>query len=357
MTLCELCGSYIVNITYLLIYIKQQSLYKAFENMFHMNMFEEMNRLGRERTPFVFIVSYDMSEIRVFPEDTAAGESVLYDFNGISNLSLKKHSDYSPALSSIRLVSFERYSKAFNYVQKQERAGNSYLVNLTFPGEIELSCDLDLIFHAASAKYRLLYKDQFTVFSPERFILIENNKVSTCPMKGTISADIPGAYAKILSDEKEKAEHITVVDLLRNDLGRIGKNIRVEKFRYIDRINTYDRGSLLQVSSLITADIESSWHSEIGWILKEVLPAGSVTGAPKRKTCEIIREAEKYARGFYTGIMGIYDGNILDSAVMIRFIEKTENGYVYKSGGGITIYSDCRKEYEELKDKIYVPFS
>lgn len=325
--------------------------------MFHMNMFEEMNRLGRERKPFVFIVSYDMSEIMIFPEETALEESVLYDFNGISNLMQKKLADCSPAFGSVRPVPFERYSRAFNYVQEQERAGNSYLVNLTFPGEIELSCDIEGIFHAASAKYRLLYKDRFTVFSPERFVSIENNKVTTCPMKGTISADIPGAYEKILSDEKEKAEHITVVDLLRNDLGRIGKNIRVEKFRYIERINTYDRGSLLQVSSLITADLESSWHSEIGSILKELLPAGSVTGAPKKKTCEIIKEAEKYARGFYTGIMGKYDGNILDSAVMIRFIEDTGNGYVYKSGGGITIYSDCRKEYQELKDKIYVPFS
>lgn len=320
-------------------------------------MYEEMNRLGSERKPFVFIINYDMSEIIILPADLAADESVFYDFNGRSNISEKRMSDCRPLIKSVKPVSFERYSKAFKFVQEQEKEGNSYLANLTFPSEIECGCQLDQIFHSASARYRLLYKDRFTVFSPERFISIENNKVSTCPMKGTISADLPDSYEKIISDEKEMAEHITVVDLLRNDLGRIGRNINVEKFRYIERINTYDRGSLLQVSSLVTADLGKEWHSNIGSIFREVLPAGSVTGAPKRKTCEIIRDAENYDRGFYTGVMGYYDGNILDSAVMIRFIEKTGKGYIYKSGGGITIYSDCRKEYEELKDKIYVPFS
>ena len=89
----------------------------------------------------------------------------------------------------------------------------------------------------------------------------------------------------------------------------------------------------------------------------KLLPACSITGAPKVKTCEIIREAEKYERGFFTGVFGIFDGVKLESAVMIRFIENTSNGLVYKSGGGITCFSNAKKEYQEMIDKVYIPFA
>ena len=64
---------------------------------------------------------------------------------------------------------------------------------------------------------------------------------------------------------------------------------------------------------------------------------------------------ENYDRGFFSGVFGVYDGEILDSGVMIRFIEKTEGGYIYKSGGGITLESDVKSEYNELLDKVYLP--
>ena len=87
-----------------------------------------------------------------------------------------------------------------------------------------------------------------------------------------------------------------------------------------------------------------------------MLPAGSITGAPKKKTVEIIREAETYRRGFYTGVMGYFDGNNLDSGVLIRFLEQGEdNRMIFKSGGGITFQSDVNDEYDEMKKKVYVP--
>jgi len=88
-----------------------------------------------------------------------------------------------------------------------------------------------------------------------------------------------------------------------------------------------------------------------------LLPAGSITGAPKNKTVEIIRSTETYERGFYTGVFGVFDGCNMDSAVMIRFIERTPEGYVYKSGGGITAFSKVEDEYNEILEKIYVPIS
>jgi para-aminobenzoate synthetase component 1 len=94
----------------------------------------------------------------------------------------------------------------------------------------------------------------------------------------------------------------------------------------------------------------------LGDIIATLLPAGSISGAPKRKTVEIIHEAEQGPRGFYSGVCGIFDGSNLDSAVMIRFIGKENGKFVYRSGGGITINSIARKEYQELIDKVYVPF-
>ena len=171
-------------------------------------------------------------------------------------------------------------------------------------------------------------------------------------MKGTIDASVPDAERSILNDEKEMAEHSTIVDLIRNDLSMVSENVHVSKFRYIDRIYT-NEGDILQVSSEITGKLREGYR--LGDIITKMLPAGSVTGAPKNETLRIIKECEQYDRGWYTGVFGIFDGQSLDSSVMIRFIEKNGNGYIYKSGGGITCLSDPEKEYYELISKVYVP--
>jgi para-aminobenzoate synthetase component 1 len=134
----------------------------------------------------------------------------------------------------------------------------------------------------------------------------------------------------------------------------VAKEVHVENFRYIDRVRTHEK-DLLQVSSRIAGCLPDNWRRNIGTIMFTLLPAGSVTGAPKRKTVEIIRSVETYERGYYTGVVGLYDGNMMESAVMIRFIEKSGEGMVYKSGGGITVFSKVETEYQELIDKVYVP--
>jgi para-aminobenzoate synthetase component 1 len=101
--------------------------------------------------------------------------------------------------------------------------------------------------------------------------------------------------------------------------------------------------------------LPENYASKIGDILFSMLPAGSVSGAPKKKTVEIIREAENYEREYYTGIFGIFDGKNLDSCVLIRFIENQNGRLVYKSGGGITFMSRAETEYEEMLEKVYVP--
>jgi para-aminobenzoate synthetase component 1 len=175
-------------------------------------------------------------------------------------------------------------------------------------------------------------------------------------MKGTIDASIPNAREKILNDEKELAEHTTIVDLIRNDLSIVSEYVDVEEFRFVEEISTNQK-NLLQVSSRISGELPSIYHSRIGEIIFNLLPAGSISGAPKKRTVEIIKEAESYNRGYYTGVFGIFDGKNLDSAVMIRFIEKDNDRLIYKSGGGITFQSNPLLEYQELIDKVYLPIN
>ena len=312
--------------------------------------FAEISRLAKAGTPFLFIVSYDKSQIITRPLDSLgdiryameAGNGKRKTGNG--SFVLKK----SP-------VSFGRYKAAFDRVIEEIRAGNTYLLNLTFSTPIQTDATLETIFEAAEAPYKLLLPDRFVCFSPEPFVTINaEGTIRTYPMKGTIDAAIPDAEAKILSDEKEMAEHVMVVDLLRNDLGIVGHQVRVEKFRYVDRIATGDK-TLLQVSSRIRAKLTPDWPARLGEILDRMLPAGSVTGTPKKRTCDIIDKIESHERGFFTGVFGVFDGQSLQSAVMIRFIEKTPEGLLYKSGGGITIDSDARAEFREMIDKVYLP--
>jgi len=210
------------------------------------------------------------------------------------------------------------------------------------------------IYSLANAHYKLRFKDKFVCFSPEKFIQIQSDKIHTYPMKGTIDSSIEDAKNKILNDKKEMAEHIMVVDLLRNDLSIVATDVQVEEFRYITEIEAGDK-KLLQVSSHISGIVGKDWHENIGTILKSLLPAGSISGAPKKSTLEIIENVEEYERGFFSGVFGLYDGKKLDSGVMIRFIENTQEGYIYKSGGGITLDSEAKLEYNELQDKIYLP--
>ena len=314
--------------------------------------FNAMNRLGASRTPFLFIISYDKSNIFAQPLESLDSD-IFYKLEAWRNYPVKKRE--VPFYLTKSPVDFQTYAVSMEKILTEIRAGNTYLLNLTFKTPVESNLSLREIFTYARAKFKLCFKEEFICFSPERFVEIENNTIATYPMKGTIDADIPDAENTILHNEKEMAEHVMIVDLMRNDLGIIGTNVTVEKFRYIDRIQAGNK-ELLQVSSKITATLPSRWHTAIGTLLDNITPAGSITGTPKKKTIEIIEEVEEDKRGFYTGIFGIFDGRSLRSSVMIRFIEKQEETLLYRSGGGITIDSIPQEEYTELLDKIYLPF-
>ncbi len=313
-----------------------------------------MNALGAAGVPFLCVVDFTLQHPFVLPLNEISPDDLLYDFNSVTNIADTASTPH--IIFEKQPVSFEEYRKKYDNVLNNIKDGNSYLLNLTFPTPIKLNCTLKEVALRSRAKYRLWYKDSFVVFSPEVFVTMRNGRISSFPMKGTIDASIPDADRKILADEKETAEHITIVDLIRNDLSIVAKNVEVEEFRYVDYIKT-NQNDLLQVSSRISGDLPDDYAAQIGDILFALLPAGSVTGAPKKKTVDIILETENYGRGYYTGVAGIFDGSNFDSCVLIRYIEKTETGYVFKSGGGITCFSDAEKEYAEMIQKVYLPFT
>jgi len=310
--------------------------------------FKDIDNLAKERIPFLFISDFEAKELKVIPLDELAGHDVEFCID--ENYTMLEHEHFLEKTP----LKFEKYKKKFDCVIEEIKKGDTYLLNLTQPTKIKTSLSLKQIYKKANARYKLRYKDKFVCFSPERFISIKDTKIHTYPMKGTIDASMPHAKDKILANEKEMAEHIMVVDLLRNDLSIVADEVRVERFRYITKIEAGDK-KLLQVSSHISGKLDSSWHLKLGAILEALLPAGSISGTPKKSTLDIIKKIEGYERGCFSGVFGVFDGNSFDSGVMIRFIEKTKNGFVYKSGGGITLQSDAKLEYNELLDKIYLP--
>jgi para-aminobenzoate synthetase component 1 len=309
----------------------------------------KLNKWGKEKTAFVFLIDFECKKPLCWrlDENTTVFK---YDFNGFTNI--KKVPKNSKALQFERHPeSFEIYKERFEKVKRQIEYGNSFLVNLTTETPIETNFSLGEIFESVKAKYSCWLQNEFVCFSPETFIKISNQKIYSYPMKGTINAQLPNAEETILNDAKELAEHATIVDLIRNDLSKVAANVKVDKFRFYEKIETQN-GMLGQVSSEISGNLHANYTNHIGDILFDLLPAGSICGAPKAETEKIIFDAEQVARGYYTGIAGYFDGENLDSCVLIRYLQQNN---IYRSGGGITFQSEATKEYQEMIEKVYVP--
>lgn len=313
----------------------------------------KMNECGHSGKPFLFAYDFEMQEA-IFIEKPMDNTLIEFKAGNYQNIKHNKIIDREVTFHPSP-ISLESYKQKFDIVHKGLKRGDSFLTNLTIKTPIDTNLSLQDIFLLSNAPYKLYIPDRFVCFSPERFVKISAGSISTNPMKGTIDAEIPNAAEKILSDFKETAEHNTIVDLLRNDLSQSARGVYVKRFRYIEQIKNRFR-DILQVSSEIEGQLSSDYHSHLGDIIVRMLPAGSVSGAPKSATIDLIKKAEGESRGFYTGVFGYYDGTELDSAVLIRFIESQNGQFYYRSGGGITAYSRCEEEYNEVLKKIYLPF-
>lgn len=314
-----------------------------------MSVQKKLNEWGAKKNPFVFLIDFEKKNSKAWRFEDCSKE-FLFDFQGITNrendLSSPKNLKFKTTPPN--LIDYtNKYHKVINAIQK----GETYLINLTTKGQIETNLSLEDLFNSAKSKYKILLKDHFVSFSPETFIQIKDGIIKTFPMKGTIDATSKNAQQILEDNEKEKAEHATIVDLLRNDLSEFAKKVRVEKFRYYEEIKANNK-TVGQMSSEISGELPMDYRSRIGDIIYHLTPAGSISGAPKPKTLELIKEIEQECRSFYTGIAGYFDGNNLDSCVLIRYLEKDGT---YRCGGGVTSKSKLKVEYEELIQKMYVP--
>lgn len=316
-----------------------------------------MNRFGSEGRPFFFLIDYTAEKCLVEEPHRLSSAELLFAFPGATNVPQGMSATSRPVSFcwEPHPMSFEEYRRGFDIVHRHLHGGNSFLVNYTCATPVDTNLTLRQVFDHARAPYRLWVNDRFVVFSPEIFVRITDGFIYSHPMKGTMDATLPAARERLLADPKEAAEHATITDLIRNDLSRFATEVTVTRYRYLDELHTH-RGLLLQMSSEIRGRLPEDYPLQLGDLFFSLLPAGSITGAPKPRTVQIIREAETYDRGFYTGVTGYFDGRNLDSAVLIRFLEQQPDGTkVFKSGGGITFRSEARNEYEEMKQKVYVP--
>jgi len=337
-----------------------------------MDFVEQLNQWGRDQKPFVFLIDFEQKKPLAWPADACPN---WFQFKFTKASSVKKELQNSTKIDQTFLtiddalfensklnkkpedllikypIAVSDYQDKFNHVMDALHKGDSFLMNLTIPTPVQNKLDFQNYFDHAKSKYVIWFKEQFIAFSPETFIQIVDGKIATFPMKGTIDASLPNAKEMLLNDPKEYAEHATIVDLLRNDLSRVASKVRVTKFRYYEEIPTQN-GLIGQVSSSIEGELPADYASRIGSILYDLLPAGSVSGAPKKKTAELIASIEGTDRGYYTGIAGYFDGVHLDSCVLIRYLGADN---IYHSGGGITFQSDMASEYQEMINKVYVP--
>lgn len=268
---------------------------------------------------------------------------------GQAAVSLRIQADFS------RDKYLDAVKKAKEYIKK----GDIYQVNLSqrFSAETVLnSFDLYQKLRQVSPSDFSAYLDcgdfQIISSSPERFLNFNGKKVFTRPMKGTRPRGInPQADARhkrdLLQSPKDKAELLMIVDLLRNDLGRVCKygSIKVSSMRALEAYSTVYQ---------TTASIEGVLHPDqdrIG-LLKACFPGGSITGCPKIRSMQIIDELEPTQRSIYTGSLGYLSfNNTLDLNILIRTILKKNGKIYFQSGGGIVADSRPESEYEETMVK------
>ena len=249
----------------------------------------------------------------------------------------------------------EAYRAAIARIHAYLRAGDVYQVNLTQPFTVPLVGPAWALYarlasgHPAPyTAYLDLGEVQVVANSPELFLRRRGSHLETHPIKGTrprgTDAERDRALvAELIADAKERAEHVMIVDLERNDFGRIAEtgSIRVPSHA---RVTTHP--TVHHLVSVVTAQL----RQDAGWreILAATFPGGSITGAPKRRAMEIIAELEPTPRGFYTGALGALDPRgHCELALPIRTGIVRDGILSYHAGGGIVVDSDADRELDE----------
>ncbi|MFY0649880.1 MAG: aminodeoxychorismate synthase component I [Methylophilaceae bacterium] len=259
----------------------------------------------------------------------------------------------------VNIESFEDYKRKFNKIQQYIIDGDVYQVNLATKFSTKYSGD-PWVFYK---KFREINKSPYMAYlkfedyaiisgSPEQFISVNGSTITSRPIKGTMPrGDDPKTdgdnYEKLSSSEKDKAENLMIVDLIRNDLGKncdtgsvnVKKLFTIESYPNVHHLVSSIEGQLKKEISPWTAFCDS-------------FPGGSITGAPKKRSIEIISELESFSREVYCGsIFYLSFNKTLNSNIAIRSLIAYDEKLEYFSGGGITKSSTVKSEYNEIFNK------
>lgn len=264
-----------------------------------------------------------------------------------------RFSDWTPGMEP------ELYTETIRTIKEHIREGNSYQINFTYQLHSTFEGDPQALFltfaDLLKAEYSVFIEMEDSIicsFSPELFFEKRGNHLISKPMKGTASRGLTldrdkEIAAKLHLSEKDRAENVMIVDMIRNDVGRIAKTgsvhvvnlFEVERHPYVH-----------QMISTVASECNASFFE----ILQALFPCASITGAPKVRTMQIIKQLEQGPRGVYTGSIGqiFPDGNMrFNVAIRTLELDKTSNRISYGTGGGIVWDSIAEKEYDETRVK------
>jgi para-aminobenzoate synthetase / 4-amino-4-deoxychorismate lyase len=277
-------------------------------------------------------------------------------FPGPSDLREQPRRDFVAGEWTAR-VSKDEYDAAVTRIRDLIAAGDTYQVNYSFPLTAAFSGDsyawygeLCVAQGAPYSGYLDLGRYQVLSLSPELFFERRGDRVTTRPMKGTIRrgrwlAEDEELAEQLRNSVKDKAENIMIVDLLRNDLGKVSVpgSVRASSLFEAERYET-----VWQMTSTVDATLRPD--TGLVELMSALFPCGSITGAPKIRTMQIIRELEPFPRGVYTGAIGLLrpDGEwVFNVAIRTVVIDTQKSVATFGVGGGVTIDSTAEGEYEE----------
>ena len=293
--------------------------------------------------------------------NTASNSPLIY-FEAFDSFEpfVERKPDYKIGTIVKPLVSKEEYAEKVAFIKEQIKNGITYEVNYTYPSTLKTNAsELDLYNHLLQNQktpYNAFLQNKHETilsFSPELFFVKKGNKILTKPMKGTVKRGATDEEDSMLrdflrNDLKNRTENIMIVDLLRNDLGRISKpgTVRADKLFDVEQHKT-----LFQMTSEISSELKEG--VTLYDIIKAIYPCGSITGAPKISTMEIIDDAEHMPREVYCGAIGYIHGDEMIFSVPIRILQQ-KNGtadFRYDAGSAITWSSTAEDEWNETLTK------
>lgn len=313
-------------------------------------------RAGEAGEPLAWFGIYE----RGYRFDHGAGAFVDEQPPGLERFRIRgDESETGPAIDARLSVSEEQYAEQIAAIHEWIRAGDVYQLNLTIPMSVRTR-------GGAAALYARLRKRQpveygafvhwstgrrILSFSPELFFRIDEadgeRRITTKPMKGTVARGRTTREDReraewLRNDAKNRSENVMIVDLLRNDLGRVAKfgSVRVEDLFRVERHPT-----LLQMTSTVTGDL----RPEVGFhdIFRALFPCGSITGAPKVRAMQLLAEMEDRPRCVYTGAIGYFSRRRTVFNVAIRTVELDGDAGTMGVGSGVVIDSVAKEEYAE----------